>query len=120
VVRLLTFGKWLKAKRLALKLTQEETAKRAGLTRPMWAKLEADESGTRRGNIPRIAAALEADITETYERAGFSSPDPIEADVKLGVHLHRILRDLPPEKRERIETMLLQNAEQLKSLVEAA
>lgn len=71
---MLTFGKWLRDKRIAAGLTQEEAAKRAGLTRAMWAKLEGDESGTRREKIPGIAQAIEANLAETYERAGYAPP----------------------------------------------
>jgi hypothetical protein len=36
--------------------------------------LEKGESGTRRENIPGIAKAIEADLQETYRKAGYSPP----------------------------------------------
>lgn len=70
-----TFGKWLRAKRRALDLTQEEAAQRAGLTRQQWNRLEAGESGTQWETIPRIATALGVSAQEAYRQAGFVAPE---------------------------------------------
>src|SRR5579862_6217255 len=82
-VIILTFGEWLQERRLALNLTQEEAAKRADLTRAMWAKLEADNTGTRRATVRRIAMALESNVDEALERAGFNSSGSFAPDAEL-------------------------------------
>lgn len=69
-----TPGEWLRRRRTALGLSQEQAAERAGLTRVMWAKLEGGASGTRRQNIPRIADALQSDPDEVYQVFGYAPP----------------------------------------------
>lgn len=68
-------GTWLRQKRRAADLTQEEAANRAGMTRAMWAKLESGKHGTKRGNIPGIALALGASASETANVFGYSAPN---------------------------------------------
>lgn len=86
----------------------------------MWAKLEADESGTSRKKIPRIAKTLHADLAETYQRAGFAPDQPEQINVRVGREVERLLLRLPPQHRERVEQLILNDAEKYVSLLTAA
>jgi transcriptional regulator with XRE-family HTH domain len=70
------FASWLKSHRRTLGINQTEAAKRAKMSRTQWARLELGECGTKRENVPLIAKAINADIAETYRRAGYASPIP--------------------------------------------
>ncbi len=74
-------GEWLSEHRKRLNLNQAEAGKRAGISRTQWTRLELGLSGTRRENIPRIAKAVNADLVETYKRAGFDPPRELIDDV---------------------------------------
>ncbi len=68
------FGRWLAEHRRRLDLSQTEAGKLAQMSRTQWTRLELGASGTRRENIPKIAEAVNADLVETYKRAGFDPP----------------------------------------------
>lgn len=72
--RNLELGNWLKLHREKLGINQTVAAKKAKISRTQWARLETGESGTRRELIPRIAKAINADLNETYRKAGFVPP----------------------------------------------
>lgn len=67
-------GNWLKLHREKLELTQVEAARKARISRTQWARIESGESGTRRNLIPRLAKAVQANLQETYRKAGFVPP----------------------------------------------
>lgn len=66
------FGTWLRARRMALGMSQEKAAEEAKLSTNTWHRIEAGISGTRYSTVPRIAHAIQADLSETYRMAGFS------------------------------------------------
>lgn len=67
---------WLKSHRRAKGINQTEAARRARMSRTQWARLELGECGTKRENVPLIAKAIDADLAETYRRAGYAPPVP--------------------------------------------
>lgn len=96
------FGEWLRKHREAMRppLSQTEAGKRAGMSRTQWTRIEHGESGTKRENIPLIARAVGADLTQTYIRAGFNPPAEPEAEADdISVRIFNISRELPPETR---------------------
>lgn len=89
-----TFGNWLREMRKTRGLSQEEAAKRAGIVRQQWLRIESGESGTRRETVPGIAFALGLPESEVFQRAGFAFMETPEPDVALGERLGRHLRRL--------------------------
>ena len=67
-------GNWLLLHRKNLNLNQSQAAKRAGISRTQWARIETGESGTKSTSIPKLAKAVKADLHETYRKAGFVPP----------------------------------------------
>ena len=67
---------WLRSHRRAAGLNQTEAARRAKMSRTQWTRLELGECGTKRENVPAIAKAINADLAETYKRAGYAPPVP--------------------------------------------
>lgn len=68
------FGLWLRGRRRTLNLSQSAASQAAGISRAMWAKLEAGESGTRRETLVGIARAIGVPLSEAFRRAGFAPP----------------------------------------------
>lgn len=74
-----SFGRLLLNLRKDLKIEQEEAAKRAGMSRQQWNRLETGASGTRQETLERIVGALglhagTAQFNSVYLYAGFSPP----------------------------------------------
>lgn len=114
-------GAWLRERRRSLDLTQEEAALRAGMTRGMWAKLESGESGTSRKNVPGIAQALQANLTETYQIAGFSPPGADGmSDKDLARFLGELEQKLPVPQRKRFRQVIKEQARLTASLLSDA
>jgi DNA-binding XRE family transcriptional regulator len=67
-------GKWLHSHRKNVQLNQTQAAKKAGISRTQWARIESGESGTKRNLVPKLAKAVQADLHETYRRAGYVPP----------------------------------------------
>lgn len=67
-------GNWLYLHRKKLELNQTQAARRAGISRTQWSRLENGESGTKRELVPNLAKAVKADLHETYRKAGFVPP----------------------------------------------
>jgi transcriptional regulator with XRE-family HTH domain len=72
------FGAWLKEKREAGRFSQAGAAKRAGIDRQQWYRIETGKSGTKRETVIAIANALSLDVAETLNHAGFSAQDAPE------------------------------------------
>jgi transcriptional regulator with XRE-family HTH domain len=89
------FGAWLRERRKQLGMSQGDAAKRAGISRQQWLRIEAAESGTRRETIPGIAFALSVPVAEAMERAGYSASFALEEARELEM----ILSGVPPGKR---------------------
>jgi transcriptional regulator with XRE-family HTH domain len=53
-------GSWLFTHRKKADLTQSQAAKKAGISRTQWARIESGESGTKRNQIPSLAKAVKA------------------------------------------------------------
>jgi transcriptional regulator with XRE-family HTH domain len=71
----LELGNWLRYHREKLNINQTIAAKRARISRTQWARYETGESGASRRIIPKLANAIEADLHETYRKAGFTPPN---------------------------------------------
>lgn len=67
------FGRWFREQRRSAELTQEEVAKRAGVTRQHLGDLEKGMTGVKRHTLIRLATAVGSDMGETLTRAGFSA-----------------------------------------------
>lgn len=89
------FGLYLKGAREAAGLSQEGAAKKAGLTRQQWNRLENGLSGTKRETVLMIAEAFNLDESSALNKAGFtpagvrkkvsSIPELIEALEAVGI-----------------------------------
>lgn len=111
------FGAWIKEKRDAAKLSQDGAARRAGIDRQQWYRIENGLSGTRRDTVIRMAQAVSTNVNEALERAGFAgevtSAKPqtlaelIETLERMGVeniHFadHDKLQDATPEELQEV------------------
>lgn len=67
------FGAWIKEERQSQRLSQAEVARRAGIDRQQWYRIEAGKSGSRRDTVIAIAEALGLDPTLALEQAGYSA-----------------------------------------------
>lgn len=67
-----SFGKWVRGKRLDARLTQTEAALRADISRVYLARIEAGDVPSR-SVVLDLARALNAPEKEAIHRAGFSS-----------------------------------------------
>lgn len=63
-LKLKELGNWVKKHREKMNYSQESAAKKSGLSRYQWIRIENGQSGTKRETIIRIAKELEADGTE--------------------------------------------------------
>ncbi len=54
-------------RRLALGLTQEQAARRAGIAQPSWARLERTDSDPKLSTLEVVAEALECTVAELLE-----------------------------------------------------
>lgn len=72
------FGAWIKEKRESLKprVSQNAIAKKVGIDRQQYYRIESGKSGTRRETVLAIADALSLDKAEALNRAGFSATVP--------------------------------------------
>ena len=73
------FGLFLRLNREAADRTQQQAADIAEVSLRHWQRLESGESGTDRDKIPAIAKGANADLRETYLRAGFQPPPELRA-----------------------------------------
>ncbi len=90
------------------------------MSRTQWTRLELGLSGTRRENIPKIAQAVNADLGETYKRAGFDPPrealDDVgfdESDFAFLFHKHKKLSKKGKEKFKAILDMVKSELDRL-------
>jgi len=99
--RRVTFGQWVREQREALKLTQGQAGRKAGLSRVQWTRIETGDSGTKRSTIPQIARALnrttKAEIDEVYSRAGFAPDEQVHLPASMALFM-----DLSPGAQEDI------------------
>lgn len=99
------FGKWMADRRLDLRMTQLDAARKAGMSRVNWARIETG-AGTKSITIPDIARALgyatPSEINQVYRIAGFARD---QETVELSTSMQR-LRELPVEIREAIEQQI--------------
>jgi transcriptional regulator with XRE-family HTH domain len=76
----MTFGKWLSEKRQEARLTQQQLAKRAGISPNYVSALERDEPNTKDGlprrpredKVERIAKALRVSLDDALLAAGYA------------------------------------------------
>lgn len=99
----MSLGKWLREERIARRLTQHEAAKRAGISRPLLAKIEAGDQPLHVSKVPGIASALDLDLATVYQRAGYIPPAGIgETDVRFAREIEPLLIQAG-ERRPKIE-----------------
>jgi transcriptional regulator with XRE-family HTH domain len=72
------FGNWIKELRDNARLSQDGAARRAGIDRQQWYRIENGLSGTKRDTVIRIAHALSASPDEALVRAGFAPEQPLQ------------------------------------------
>jgi transcriptional regulator with XRE-family HTH domain len=84
---------WIRDRRTALRLSQQEAADRAGVSQTQWAKWEQQEI-FKRESVKKIALALEMPLDEAMEKAGFL-PGPPDVPAELVSVWERV----PAEKR---------------------
>lgn len=81
--RWVKFGRWVRTARLQIidpmtrqPITHGEAAKRAGLSRVHWTRIEAGDTGIKATTVPLIARALgyttEDEVNEVFKKAGFA------------------------------------------------
>lgn len=92
------FGKWMQDRREQLGYKLYEAAKRGGISRQQWIRLEAGDSGIGIETVPKIAKALKADLNETFRRAGYQ---PFDADPSLPAYVNQ-MNELPLPLREAV------------------
>lgn len=74
------FGDWLRAKREAMSLRQEDLGALLGVDRVQIHRYETGQQWPKRQAIPRIAEALGVDVNEAllaWARSGLDLPEPI-------------------------------------------
>lgn len=67
------FGRWVRDLREGLRLSQAQAARRVGIDRQQWYRIETGRSGTSRETAIAIADALEANRDEALYLAGFAA-----------------------------------------------
>jgi transcriptional regulator with XRE-family HTH domain len=71
-------GVYITSMRLAADLDQEQAAKRAGMSREHWSRLENGHAKPKRESISAIADAIHVDVGGLYRRAGYAVPDELK------------------------------------------
>ena len=97
--------------------SDRQLARDIGITAQHLGSINRGESGTKRAVVERIAIALSADVNEAYERAGFAAWKVTERSIQFARRLDYILRKVPEDRRETIETLLERDAEKYADLV---
>jgi transcriptional regulator with XRE-family HTH domain len=111
----------VKQLRTAVKLTQKEVAHVAGITDVQLSRIENGESGTSRDTIPGLAAALGADLSETYQRAGFFPPISSDEDEAFAEEIALLVKRVPRQSRDMYKRIVKANAESVATaMLEAA
>ena len=102
-----TIGARIRAERRDRGLTQDELARRIGVSRSAVAQWETGRTGQITGNLSRIAAALEVSV----EFLVYGQDTRAAAEVRQGdeLALLRLYRECDPEDRQ----MLLRTARRL-------
>lgn len=95
------FGAWIKNKRESGSFSQDGAAKRAGIDRQQWYRIESGLSGTRRDTVIAMANALTAPVDEALRMAGFSA-EGVEPDDGLFSGLN----ELSPDKQKLAKKMI--------------
>jgi transcriptional regulator with XRE-family HTH domain len=115
------FGAWLREERGRQRLSQDESAGRAEMTKQQWSRIERGESGTRRETVERMARAVRASVPDALRRAGYLPDDDHTTD-QTWASMEAIYSGLPPDdqaelraiaemKRKRHESVIGRKAE---------
>ena len=99
----LVFGAWVREKRKFARLTQEELAKAAGITRFQLIRIENGESKTTRETASAIADALREDEGEALRLAGYDGEPLPSYDIRLARRLEPLMMQVPADRRSAIE-----------------
>ena len=81
-------GQYLKKMREAKGYSQEGAAYKAGMDRQQWYRIENGKSGTKRETIIKMANAVDADVREALNLAGY------KADENEASDSHEIYEDI--------------------------
>ena len=101
----LAFGKWIRARRNEMRLSQEQASSRAGITKQHWGRLEAGNSGTRRETAECIALALDLPLQEVLRAAGYAT-DSIDDYNLEEQEIITYYRGTPPDLRPAAKALL--------------
>src|SRR5436190_429056 len=71
------FGVYVAYMRDVAGLTQVEAARRAGLTRVQWNRIENGHDLPKKENLGAIADAIHVDVGSLYRRANYALPDDL-------------------------------------------
>lgn len=114
--RWVKFGRWVQSERLHIiskttnkPITQGEAARRAGLSRVHWSRMEAGDTGIKETTIPLVARGLgrttEDQIKEVYQRAGFAvANEPFELPPSMK-HFIELPFELQRQIADQVETL---------------
>lgn len=100
------FGSWLRQQRRLADLTQKNLADMAGIHEVQLARIEKGESGTKRDTVLALAKALNVDVDESLELAGFARSKTIY--IETSGHYDtavKVTRDEPRKPRNYVELL---------------
>jgi len=101
-------------------MTQTECAIRAGMKVQQWNNIERAAGRPELQTVINVAEALEEDISAAYLAAAYPPPDKTP-ELRLARQLDKLLsRVSDVQQRQRIEQMLMDDAEKYVELVTAA
>lgn len=100
------FGRWMRDRRLELRMTASESAERCGMKLSTWSGWETGRSRRkdgapaqpRRETVRAIACALNSRLNEAYAAAGYAEA-LAEPDAAFDQDLAWILAKVPEDKR---------------------
>lgn len=112
-------GKWVKAHRKARKMTQEELATAAGITRYQLIRIENGESKTTRETASALAVALEQNEGEALRLAGYDGEPAPPVSMALAQQIEAYLSQIQPDRRQQAERYLLNQAQVISEILAA-
>lgn len=111
------FGMWVRLEREVRHLTATECARRAGMKLTAWSRMERTVKNPQRDTCAAVAVGLGMEEAVVLRAAGYAVEETEDIDLGLARRLHRVLRSLPADERQRIEALLEQDATQYVKLL---
>lgn len=96
------FGRWIRAKREKLQLSQDGVADKVGVDRQTIYRIEGGLTGTKRETVIAIATALDLDVDDALVRSGWATTGVNGDEAGLFKGLHR----LSPEKQRLVKNAM--------------